>query len=205
MGQKVHFSAQHFTIEGVLSEGNSDRGVVITHPHPLYGGDMNNSVVETISRAYREKDYTTLKFNFRGTGRSEGNYGGGIGEQKDVIAALTYLHESGLKTIDLAGYSFGAWVNALLCSTPQWEHPFALPELVMVSPPVGFLDFKEVERLPGLKLVISGSEDEIVPMEFMKTKVPQWNGDARLEIISGADHFYFEHLDALHAAVISCL
>lgn len=205
MGQRIQFSAQPFSIEGLLAKGDSDKGVVITHPHPLYGGDMNNPVVETISRAYAEKDYTTLRFNFRGTGRSEGTYGGGIGEQQDVIAAMRFLHESGLRTIDLAGYSFGAWVNALLCSTSRWEHVFAPPEMVLVSPPLGFLDFRDVERLSGLKLVVSGSEDEIAPLEFVKTTVPRWNPEARLAVISGADHFYFEHLEALRKAITSCL
>lgn len=205
MGQNIQFLAQRFQIEGVLCEGNGDKGVVITHPHPLYGGDMNHSVVETISRAYREKEYTTLKFNFRGTGRSEGRYSGGIGEQQDVIAAMQYLHDAGLETVELAGYSFGAWVNALLCSVPQWEHPFALPEMILVSPPVEFLDFNDVEHLPGLKLVISGSDDEIVPVDFMRTRVPQWNASARLKVIEGADHFYFEHLNALKSAISTCL
>lgn len=199
MEQMIHFLSGNLTIEGLLARGDGDKGVVITHPHSLYGGNMYNPVVEAISQAYQKKNYTTLKFNFRGVGKSEGEYDNGIGEQQDVIAALTYLYESGIQTIDLAGYSFGAWVNAKLCAQSAWNYPFALPALVMVSPPVGFLDFGDVKILPRLKLVISGSEDEIAPVELIKTQVQQWNSETRLKIISGADHFYSEDLGTLQS------
>ncbi|RLJ02607.1 MAG: alpha/beta hydrolase, partial [Candidatus Aenigmatarchaeota archaeon] len=110
--EKVFFQAGDVKIEGMLYNAPGEKGAVVTHPHPLYGGDMHNNVVETVVQAYREKGYATLRFNFRGVGRSTGSYDEGIGEQEDVRAALAYLTGTGKTSIDLAGYSFGAWVNA---------------------------------------------------------------------------------------------
>ena len=108
------FISDSFEIEGQLFEGDKKRGVVITHPHPLYGGDMQNNVVGAISLACQKIGFTTLKFNFRGVGGSQGNYDDGNGEQEDVRAAVAYLADTGIRQIDLAGYSFGAWVPDLL-------------------------------------------------------------------------------------------
>ena len=109
MEEKISFLSDGYEIEGLLEKSSLQKGVVITHPHPLYGGDMHNNVVVAMARVYRQKGYTTLRFNFRGVGNSQGSYGDGVGEQEDVRAAISYL--AGLSTlkIDLAGYSFGAW------------------------------------------------------------------------------------------------
>lgn len=96
MEEKVCFRSGDFELEGLFESGHTARGVVITHPHPLYGGDMHNPVVETIRRAYRMKGVATLRFNFRGTGESEGQHDNGVGEQDDVLAALSFLMESGI-------------------------------------------------------------------------------------------------------------
>ncbi|MFZ0132952.1 MAG: alpha/beta hydrolase [Desulfobacterales bacterium] len=185
MEEKVCFQSGDLDLEGLFESGGAKRGVVITHPHPLYGGDMQNPVVEVIRRAYRSKDAATLRFNFRGTGHSAGHYDNGAGEQNDVVAALCFLKETGIDTIDLCGYSFGAWVNALtVCREGGTEN------LVMVSPPVGFVDFSAITSLPALRLVVTGSRDEIAPAEVIRKMQPEWNPSARLEIIDGADHFY---------------
>ena len=131
MEKNITLLSENFQIEGCLSRNDTDKGVVITHPHPLYGGDMHNSVVETIMQAYRQKGFTTLRFNFRGVGASQGSYADGIGEQADVRAALSHLTDLGITRLDLAGYSFGAWVNAhIMCREADIE------TMVMVSPPV---------------------------------------------------------------------
>jgi len=113
MEESISFLSESYQLEGLLDKSSIDNGVVITHPHPLYGGDMNNFIVDLIVRAYQKKGFTTLRFNFRGTGKSQGNYDDGTGEQEDVRAAIATLSKMDIKKIDLAGYSFGAWVNAL--------------------------------------------------------------------------------------------
>ena len=108
MEEKITFSAETIEFEGLLQKNSAAKGVVITHPHPLYGGNIRNNVVMAISQTYQKLGYSTLCFNFRGVGRSRGSYGDGISEQEDVRAAIAYLADLDIKQIDLAGYSFGA-------------------------------------------------------------------------------------------------
>ena len=85
--ERVQFPSQGQVIEGLLGRRPGTNGVIVTHPHPLYGGAMRNAVVEAGTGVYREARYTTLRFNFRGVGDSQGEYGHGIGEQHDLRAA----------------------------------------------------------------------------------------------------------------------
>ena len=188
----IFFMAGAVKIEGHLQRKPGDKGAVITHPHPLYGGSMHNNVVESLVQAYQQAGYTTLRFNFRSVGGSQGEYDNGQGEQEDVNAAVHYLAEQGKNVVDLAGYSFGAWVNALARPEKDTVH-----RIVMVSPPVAVLDFGPTQSIPQLKLVVAGSRDEIAPPELIKTILPTWNSSAQLEIIEGADHFYGAHTGKL--------
>jgi hypothetical protein len=173
-------------LEGLLEDRPGDRAVAVTHPHPLYGGDMHNNVVQAVVEAYRQKGYSTLRFNFRGAGRSGGGYGQGKGEQQDVVAAVSFLSALGKARIDLAGYSFGAWVIArALDRLPQ------VAAAVLVSPPVDFLDFSTVQADPRFRLIIAGSEDAFASPATLQRLFPGWNREARFEIIEGADHFYW--------------
>ena len=192
--EPVFFISGTLQIQGLLQTKPGDKGVVITHPHPLYGGSMHNNVVESLVHAYQQAGYATLRFNFRGVGSSQGEYDHGQGEQEDVKTALHYLAEQGKNVVDLAGYSFGAWVNAL--ARPEGD---IVHRMVMVSPPVAFLDFGSAQPLPQLQLVIAGSRDEIAPPELIQTTLSNWNPGARLEIIEGADHFYGGHTAKLES------
>ncbi len=184
--KKVFIQSEGLKIEGLLGSSPGQKAVVVTHPHPLYGGDMNNNVVEAIVKAYREKGYTTLRINFRGVGQSDGSFDDGVGEQADVKAALTYLQEMEKPSIDLAGYSFGAWVNAR-----GLERFVQVERMIMVSPPVNFIDFSFFEYNPKIRLIIAGSGDDLGPPEMIRKMLPEWNPDASLEVIQGADHFYW--------------
>lgn len=175
------------SLEGLLHEGHTGRGVVITHPHPLYGGDMYNNVVEILQNASREKGFSTLQFNFRGVGSSSGTYDDGDGEQRDVNAAIEIIRGAGVSAVDLAGYSFGAWINARAVSEAGAE----CARMIMIAPPTAMLDFAPALNLPSLTLVITGSRDTFAPPEMLREQVPLWNPAARLEIISGADHFFY--------------
>ena len=83
MEDKIRFLSNGHEIEGRLEKNSLLKGVVITHPHPLYGGDMHNNVVNAVARVYRQNGYSSLRFNFRGVGSSQGSHGNGIGEQAD--------------------------------------------------------------------------------------------------------------------------
>ena len=192
MQEKVQFQSDNLMIEGLIRRNADAQGVVITHPHPQYGGDMYNPVVEAIERAYHKKGVTTLRFNFRGVGGSQGRYSDGMGEQKDTTAAIQYLQEQGFQHIDLAGYSFGAWVNAQITLESAW-----LRHMIMVSPPVALMAFEAVQTIPRLRLVVSGTQDEIAPVGMIENLLPGWNPEAVFEKIDGADHFYFGFFDEL--------
>ncbi|MDX2441236.1 MAG: alpha/beta hydrolase, partial [Desulfobacterales bacterium] len=98
----------------------------------------------------------------------------------------------------LAGYSFGAWVNALAINENT-----AVRNMTMISPPVGFVAFSPVQSIPCLKLVITGSIDDIAPADRIKTMHLSWNRNAHLEVINGADHFYSGCLDELESVLSS--
>ena len=182
---RIFIQVEAFQIEGMLYESSGEKAVVVTHPHPLYGGDMNNNVVTSIVSAYQQKGYTTLRINFRGVGQSGGSHADGIGEQEDVRAALAYLNDLGKASIDLAGYSFGSRVNAMGIDS------FDLAKrLVMVSPPVAFMDFSFMGFNSKIKLVITGSNDDIAPPAVIEELLPTWNPEAEFRVIDGIDHFY---------------
>jgi alpha/beta superfamily hydrolase len=192
METKVDFPSTCGDLEGLCSAGVSDLGVVITHPHPQYGGDMTHPVVAAITSAYRQRDFTTLRFNFRGVGNSAGHFDQGIGEQDDVRAAVSFLVHSGLKAIHLSGYSFGAWVNAMVVQGGP-----SVQGVTMVAPPVAFIVFEAAIRLPMLSTVVAGSRDEIAPPDLIRPLISQWNPDARIDVIDGADHFFFGCFDEI--------
>ena len=190
--ERIFIDAGGVKLEGLLDHLSDQRGVVVTHPHPVYGGTMHNNVVKGIVRAYRKKGYSTLRFNFRGVERSEGEHDNGVGEQEDVRSALKFLEDLGIKSIDLAGYSFGAWVGAMGLGTFE-----QVDRMIMVSPPVELLDFDALASNPKVRLVIAGSLDDIAPVKAIEEKMPFWNPEATLHVIDGADHMYLGEIDDL--------
>ena len=117
------------------------------------------------------------------------------------MAALSFLADMGLEKIALAGYSFGAWVNAHAVI----QEDIFVENMMMVSPPVGFMDFNAINAMNVLKFVITGSRDDIAPVDAVKKMLPIWNPDARFEIIDGADHFYGGYLEQLESILSSCI
>ncbi len=190
------FISDGLKIVALQDNQSTRRGIVITHPHPLYGGDMYNPVVDAIRKVYRDKGYTTLRFNFRGTGKSEGEYDEGIGEQVDIGSAVKFLRAEGVEAIDLAGYSFGAWAGACAVTSGLDIH-----QMVMVSPPVAMIDFTEIGRLDRLQVVITGEKDDIAPPRQIEKMRTTWNPSSPLIVIESADHFYTGYLTELRNAL----
>ncbi|MFC1669230.1 alpha/beta hydrolase [Spirochaetota bacterium] len=196
MEENIYFESNRLNLEGIVKKGNTGHGIVISHPHPQFGGSMHNNVIDTINNVYSKKGYTTLRFNFRGTGASEGTYDNGIGEREDVKGAVDFLMDLGISEIALAGYSFGAWVNAhaiSLCSD--------IKEMIMVSPPVGSMDFSSIAGIDQLKLVVCGSHDQFAPADQIRDIVPKWNSETKIEIIDNADHFFMGYEEKLESVL----
>jgi alpha/beta superfamily hydrolase len=192
METRVIIPCGDIELEGMFGRREGKSGVIVTHPHPLYGGDMDNPVVTTIADAYARAGYSTLRFNFRGVGRSGGTFDNGGGERLDLLAAIDFLTAEGITTQALSGYSFGAWVLSGLSPAPA-----GLLGVVMVSPPVSMMDFDGANhKLPGIH-AITGSHDDIAPPEAVETLLERFSEMTDLTIIDGADHFYSGHLPRL--------
>ncbi len=175
-----------FTLEGVLNHGTGTQGIVITHPHPLYGGNMDNPVVKTVARTFAAAGSTTLRFNFRGTGNSRGEFAEGTGEIDDLLAARKYLIAAGIKDITLAGYSFGAWVIVNAAAAGKLDNE----PLILISPPATMLPFAKTLKLPHLIQVVTGELDQIAPPAPVKELIAGWNPAADFTVIPDCDHFF---------------
>lgn len=200
METKVTFISENLMLEGMYNKLSENHGAIITHPHPLYGGDMSNPVVESLATSFNKKRYTTLRFNFRGVGNSQGKYDEGIGEQEDILAAVVFLLEQGITSIYLVGYSFGAWVLAKIK-----ELPVEISGEIFVSPPTALLPYEKHLTFPLLKLVITGEDDEIAPVEMLENTVADWNPVCHFAIVDFADHFYYGCFKSLEKIVTDYL
>jgi alpha/beta superfamily hydrolase len=161
---------------------------------------MGNPVVEQILRSFSEKEFTTLRFNFRGTGKSTGMFDNCVGEQDDVRAALLYLKDFGVKNVYLAGYSFGARVNASVVAAG-----YELKDHVMVSPPMGFISFDDVAAMPSTNLIVTGEKDDIAPQGMVQAAINRWAIHPQFEVIQGCDHFYTGCLPRLNTILLDYL
>lgn len=204
MEEPVIIHCGNIRLEGRFNRTDSAKGVLVTHPHPLYGGNMDNPVVAQMVESFLEKGFTTLKFNFRGTGRSTGMFDNGVGEAEDVRAALAFLKDSGVEDLYLAGYSFGARMNATVVSSGL-PGPGALKDHIMVSPPMGFMPFDEVESMPATGLILTGARDEIAPADQIQAAIERWQILPRFEVIPGCDHFYSGCLKQLNQILLDYL
>lgn len=174
-------------------------GVVVCHPHPLYGGDMENPVVVRIGEVCGRLGLTTLRFNFRGVGRSTGVHGDGAAEQHDVEAALARLAAVvGAAPVGVAGYSFGAAVAANVAA----RHA-ELAGAALVAPPLARSEagrLRDLDRFGDRLLVVAGSADTICPTDAL-ARLGETVPRATVQVIDGADHFFFGKLYPLGEAV----
>jgi len=188
--ERIFFKSSDLTIEGLYDPGDGSKGVVLTHPHSQMGGSMENNVVEALVSAFHDRGYATLRFNFRGVGGSEGRFDDGKGEQDDVRGAIAFLQEKGLDDITLAGYSFGAWVISR--AVAGYED---LSDIILVSPPVDFVPFDFSHLTGRCGLIICGDRDQFCPLPSLEKTVGPLG--CRLEVVRGADHFYFGYEEAI--------
>jgi alpha/beta superfamily hydrolase len=168
--------------------GGVARGVaLIAHPHPLYGGTLDNKVAQTLARAFVELGYTAWRPNFRGVGASEGAHDEGRGEVEDLAAVLEYSKSE--KPV-LAGFSFGAAVQTRLAQKVKPER------MVLVGVAVKHL---EAMPVPADTILIHGEEDTTVPLaDVLAWAKPQ---DLPVVVVPGADHFFHRRLNILRAII----
>lgn len=201
---RVSFPSGKLFLEGILTtpQGTGSLpAVIVCHPHPLYGGSMDNNVVCSITRALAKASFVSFKFNFRGVGGSQGEFGQGIGEQEDVEAAIAFMIT--VKAVDsdrigLVGYSAGAGF-----AFPVGVKDTRIKALAGVSPAFDMFDFNFLKDCHKPKLLILGSKDSFVTstdlLEFCRT-LPN---PKECEIMEGADHSWLGCESRMAATVIS--
>jgi hypothetical protein len=187
----VSFLSGRLRLEGTLAipEGTSPfPAVVVCHPHPLYGGSMDNNVVRAVSEALTQASLASVRFNFRGVGSSQGKFGHGIGEREDVKAAISYastVMEIDSDRIGLTGYSAGAGF-----ALPSALNDERIKALAAISLPLTMFDLDPLTNCTKPKFLIIGSNDDLTPtgqfFEFCQA-LPE---PKEYESIEGADHFW---------------
>jgi len=196
--EKVLIPSTAIKLEGLLNIQEAlpvKGGVILCHPHPQYGGDMYNSVITTAVESASQEGYSTLRFNFRGVGESEGSYDEGVGERRDVEAAIEFFcskQKESNPLLILLGYSFGAWI-----SLPIAVQDRRIKGMVAIAPPLEMYDFGFLEGCKKKKLIIVGNRDLYCPIPMLEKWYQKLEEPKSLTIIQGADHFFFFHTQML--------
>jgi alpha/beta superfamily hydrolase len=205
--QWVHFESDD-SLEGMLHwpEGEALLGaIVVCHPHPLYGGNMDYHVVRGIACACADRGVAALRFNFRGVGGSGGQYDDGSGEVRDVAAALDYLRaqvgEGG--AVGLAGYSFGSLMAARYVADGGKVDALALIAFVVNPEQFGADAHTGLADYAGPLLAVAGGRDEIGPPEAVEAALAQLGVQGRVLVFPESDHFFWHVTKELREAVAS--
>ena len=191
-------------LEGRYSPAKSDRApvAVLLHPHPQYGGTMHNKVVFTLNQCFLQAGFATLRFNFRGVGRSQGSFDNGIGELSDAAAALDWVQQihPESSTTWIAGYSFGALIGMqLLMRRPE------IRGFISVAPPANMYDFSFLAPCPASGIIIQGAADTVVTPNAVQKLVDKLRTQKHITIhhdeIPRANHFFENETDDLMKSV----
>lgn len=191
--QRASFEGPAGRIEIAINDpGDARRGVaLLAHPHPLYGGTLDNKVVQTLAKAFVALGYCALRLNFRGVGASEGVFDEGRGEIEDFLALAAYARRSyGETEVALGGFSFGGFVAASVAAQLAPRH------LVLAGPAVNRF---AVGAVPHGTLVVHGEDDDVVPLK----DVFDWARPQQLPIVvfPGAGHFFHGNLVTLQRLI----
>jgi alpha/beta superfamily hydrolase len=192
-------------LELPAGEPPADGGVphrfgVVCHPHPLYGGTLDNKVVYTVARAFLELGVPAIRFNFRGVGGSAGRYDEGSGETEDVLAVIGYGRERWPGASPwLAGFSFGGAVAVRAAGQARPER------LVAVAPGVTRVAMEGVASPACPWLLVQGDADDVIEPAAVLAWAQRQSTPPTLRILTGAGHFFHGRLHELRAAVLGFL
>lgn len=171
---------------------------IVLHPHPQFGGTMNNQIAYQLFYMFARRGFAVLRFNFRGVGRSQGSFDHGTGELSDAAAALDWAQtvhpEAGGCWV--AGFSFGAWIGMqLLMRRPE------IAGFISIAPPANLHDFTFLAPCPSSGLIIHGDQDKVVPPKDVQTLVDKLKTQKGIKIehtiVKGANHFFEDKVDPL--------
>jgi alpha/beta superfamily hydrolase len=198
--KEILFTGPDGRLVGKYKKGQSLNPPValLLHPHPLYGGTMNNPIVLELYNIFDALGFSTFRFNFRGVGKSEGKFDNGLGELADAAAALDWVQRQNPNTNQcwVSGFSFGA----VICMQLLMRRP-EITRFVSVSPQPNLYDFNFLAPCPASGLIVHGKKDEIAPLDDVQKLAQklqaQKNITVEYEEISGANHFYDNEIPKL--------
>ena len=191
-------------LEGSYTKGKTENAPIalILHPHPKAGGQMNNAVTLQLYRVFMKRGFATLRFNFRGVGKSQGEFDSGIGELADAATALDWLQTENPTASQcwVAGYQFGAWIGMqLLMRRPETDG------FISVSPPTNVYDFSFLAPCPASGLILHGTADAVASpakVERVVAKLRTQKGiTIAYDLVEGANHYWSEHLNEVESRV----
>lgn len=197
---EIFFNGPTGRLEGRYHPSREDNApvAIILHPHPQFGGTMNNQIVYHLYYMFARRGFSVLRFNSRGVGRSQGMFDHGLGELSDSAAALDWLQSTNPDSRGcwIAGFSFGAWIGMqLLMRRPEVQG------FISVAPPENLYDFSFLAPCPSSGLIIHGEEDRVAPKESVQKLVEklalQKGIRVEQQIMPGANHFFENHMEEL--------
>lgn len=175
---------------------------ILLHPHPTFGGTMNNQIVYNLYYAFAERGFASLRFNMRGVGRSQGAFDHGSGELSDAAAALDWAQSINpeARACWIAGVSFGAWIGMqLLMRRPEVEG------FISIGAPANRFDFTFLAPCPSSGLFIHGSEDRVAPVKEVMAVIEKVKTQKGIQlehsVIQGANHFFENNVEELMGIV----
>lgn len=173
-----------------------DRFGVICHPHPLYGGTLENKVVHTLARTFHEAGVPTIRFNFRGVGASEGTFDNAVGETEDALAVVAAGRERWPEAkLWLAGFSFGGVVAIRAAARARPER------LITVAPAVTRIPLGELQMPDCPWLIVQGEDDDVVDPQGVLDWVSHLNPAPQVRLLPGVGHFFHGRLHELREQV----
>lgn len=197
---EVIFNGPEGRIEGRYHHSKKHGAPIalVLHPHPQHGGTMNNKVTYTVYQNFVERGFSTLRFNFRGVGRSQGVFDNGQGELGDAASALDWMqgHNPNAQSCWIGGFSFGAWISMqLMMRRPE------ITGFISIAPPANSNDFTFLAPCPASGLIVHGSSDEVVPVNAVDRLAARLAGQKNIKIdyrvVKGCNHFFNDHLSQL--------
>ncbi len=197
---EVIFNGPAGRLEGRYSHSKTKNAplALILHPSPEHGGTMNNKLTYMMYQAFVARGFSTLRFNFRGVGRSQGVFDRGEGELSDAASALDWMQEINKNApyVWIAGFSFGAWIGMqLLMRRPEAQG------FIAVAPPANVQDFSFLAPCPTSGLFLQGTRDDVVPEESVANLVDKIQMQKGITIdyrtVEGANHFFHGHTDTM--------
>ena len=205
---EVIFNGPEGRLEGRYHHSRNAEAPValLLHPLPQHGGTMNNKVVYTMHQSFVRRGFSTLRFNFRGVGRSQGRFDNGQGELGDAASALDWMqsYNANAAACWIGGFSFGAWVAMqLMMRRPE------INGFICVAPPASVQDFSFLAPCPASGMIVHGAQDDVIPQSSVDKLISKLASQKRITIdyrvVQGCDHFFYDHLDVLDAHIADYL